>query len=121
MGRTRERQSALALQANQAPARMSETTCGGGTPRLGLNGSSRLLDRPWYLDEILKHCNTYLDEIRIAHDNKFQEEIRRTNPSGQDGPERVASKSHQASQPKTDHVGLRRHSRVHKLASRQPT
>src|SRR5438445_3891134 len=88
MGRTRERQSALALQANQAPARMSETTCGDGTPRLGLNGSSRLLDRPWYLDEILKHCNTYLDEIRIAHNKEFQGEFAeqilqgRTAPKG---------------------------------------
>src|SRR5947209_14302354 len=119
MGRTRERQSALALQANQAPARMSETTCGDGTPRLGLNGSSRLLDRPWYLDEILKHCNTYLDEIRIAHDKEFQGEIRRTNPSGPDGPERVPGKSHQGSPPKTDHGGLRRLSRGLELASRQ--
>jgi toxin HigB-1 len=29
-------------------------------------GSSRPRDRPWYLVRILKHCNTYLDEVDSA-------------------------------------------------------
>jgi proteic killer suppression protein len=62
--------------------------------------------RQWYLIEIRRHCNTYLDGIPITHDQELQGEICRADPSGPDGPEGFPGKSRQSSSPKTDYGGL---------------
>src|SRR5216684_2591563 len=64
--------------------------------------------RKWYLIGIRKHCNTYPNGIRIAHDQELQGEICRADPSGPHGPERFPGESREDSSPQTDYGGLRR-------------
>jgi len=60
-----------------------------------------------YLVRIRTPCNTYLNEIRCAHDQKLQGEICRDDPSGPRGPEGFSDKSRQGRSPKTDYGGRR--------------
>src|SRR5471032_552100 len=73
-----------------------------------------------YLIEIPKPCNTYPDEIRIAHDQELQGEVCRANPSGPHGPEGFSGKSRQGGAPKADYAGRGRLSCGLELASRKP-